>query len=152
MATADVGASTELRHGRQATWHGHPPSLKLNNVHGRAEFRKNTTCCKYIGQMASLSACIRAAEGDVGGVRATSVTWHNTHDPRTGRDMTVGWAGSCFAVVDGSWMPVPVKGNEAMADSARRSGLQPLPPVAVEAFADGWVADATTSLEADRIS
>ena len=43
-------------------------------------------------------------------------------------------------------MPVPVKGGEAAAESARRTGPQLLTPLAAEAFADGWVADDTLEL------
>ena len=93
---------------------------KVNNVFGRAELRKDTTCCVYLGETASLEACTRLGEAR----RAvSSVTWH-------GGDSTGGpWAHTCYGIVDGTWQPVKVEDGQAHADSARqKTGARALGP------------------------
>ena len=107
-----------------------PPSWHVtelvNNVFGRAELRRDTACCKYLGHAASLQECTAAAElHPTLSARVSSVTWHR------GRDTEArSWAATCYAITDGTWQPVPVEQGQAEADSARRAGARPLPPAA----------------------
>ena len=90
----------------------------VNNVFGRAELRRDTACCKYLGTTRSLADCTTAAE-KLGGV--TSLTWH-----RSGGEGA--WASTCYGIIDATWQPVPVEHGQAEADSARLAGGQPLGP------------------------
>ena len=107
-----------------------PPSWHVtelvNNVFGRAELRRDTACCKYLGQAASIQECTAAAEQHPTlSARVSSVTWHR------GRGTEArSWAATCYAITDGTWQPVPVEQGQAEADSARRAGGRPLPPAA----------------------
>ena len=91
----------------------------VNNVFGRAELRKDTTCCVYMGETASLEACTRLGEAR----RAvSSVTWHG------GGSAGGPWARTCYGIVDGTWQPVKVEPGQAHADSARQTGARALGP------------------------
>ena len=139
-----------------------PPSsswavtLLVNNVFGRAELRRDTACCKYLGTARTLAHCAQLAEkrssggggggGDGGGGGSssgdgsstsnrpvTSVTWHR-------RQGGGPWAGTCYGIVDATWQPVPVEAGQAEADSARRkAGTQPLAPV--PEMGSQWISD-----------
>jgi hypothetical protein len=102
----------------------------VNNVFGRAELKQDTSCCKYIGQAASLGDCTAKAERRGG---ATSVTWHRA------RSESGAWAGTCYAIVDATWTPVPVEKGQAEADSARLVGGRPLGPA--PELAAAWITD-----------
>ena len=102
---------------------------RVNNVFGRAELRRDTSCCKYVGQAESLDACMRQAEAKSASV--TSITWHSTG--------VGGWRHSCYAIVDGTWQPVPVDKGQAEADSARLVGGRPLGPA--PELGSAWIAD-----------
>ena len=106
-----------------------------NNVFGRAELQRDTACCRYLGRVDSLRACIGAAEAAAKrGVAASSVTWHRAATPASA------WARTCYAIVDGTWQPVPVTAGQAEADAARVAGLGRLAPL--PEMAQPWVDDA----------
>ena len=114
-------------------------TLMTNNVFGRAELARDTACCRYLGRVDSLSACIGAAEAAAKrGVAASSVTWHRAAKPAA----TSTWARTCYAIVDGTWQPVPVTAGQAEADAARIAGLGSLAPL--PEMAQPWVDDAVT--------
>ena len=118
---------------------------RTNNIFGRAELRANTTCCKYLGGaerdgggMPSLDACIAAAEARPA-LRATSVTWHLPAGVEGQQDTA--WAGTCYAVVDGTWQPVNNVGGQALSHSAaRRVSPFARPPAAANA-SSRWMRD-----------
>ena len=64
------------------------------------------------------------------------MTWH-----RDGTG-TGGWARTCYAIVDGTWQPVPVSPGQAKADSARAVGVSRLAPL--PELASPWVDDLVT--------
>lgn len=107
----------------------------VNNIFGRAELKKDTACCKYVGIATSLGECQTAAEKRPElSSRVSSVTWHRGLAGGAG-----GWAGTCYAITDGTWQPVPVEQGQAEADSARRGGGRPLPPAAE--LTTAWIFD-----------
>ena len=103
----------------------------VNNVFGRAELRKDTSCCRFIGNTDSLDACTKLAEARL--QRVTSVTWHR-HEKGGGP-----WSRTCYGIIDGTWQPVAVEPGQAAADSARLIGPRPLGPA--PELATPWVSD-----------
>ena len=92
-----------------------PPMRLQNNVFGRATLEADTACCRYLGKVDSLQAC--AATADLRpDLATTSITWH-----RKGKEND-GWPSTCYAIVDGTWLPEPVQPGQAEADSARIDG------------------------------
>lgn len=84
----------------------------MNNVFGRASLKADTACCKYLGTAPTLSACTALAEA-YAPARVSSVTLHLPATPGP-------WASTCYGIVDGTWLPSPVRPGQAAADSARR--------------------------------
>ena len=119
-----------------------PPKLRVELQNDRAGTRRARVlrvltagtpwCCKYLGRRASLQACIAAAEAEPR-LGVTSVTWHR------GAAGTDDWERTCYAIVDGTWQPVPVGPGQAKADSARAVGNLRLSPILE--FATPWVDD-----------
>ena len=88
--------------------------------------------------MPSLDACIAAAEARPA-LRATSVTWHLPAGVEGQQDTA--WAGTCYAVVDGTWQPVNNVGGQALSHSAaRRVSPFARPPAAANA-SSRWMRD-----------
>ena len=93
-----------------------PPKLRVELQNDRAGTRRARVlrvltagtpwCCKYLGRRASLQACIAAAEAEPR-LGVTSVTWHR------GAAGTDDWERTCYAIVDGTWQPVPVGPGQA---------------------------------------
>lgn len=52
----------------------------------------------FLGTLASVDSCVAAALALAAPARATAYTWHD-------QTVTGGWAGQCFARVDGQWEP-----------------------------------------------
>lgn len=123
-----LGVLGGVRRAAAAQWE---VVARVNNVFGRAELRADSSCCKYIGQAANLMECVSMAEKRTGGRPATSVTWH-----QSGRGE---WHNTCYAIIDGTWQPVPVERGQAEADSARRSGGNLLGPA--PELATAWITD-----------
>ena len=86
---------------------------------------------RYLGVAASLEACQLLAESC--GHAITSVTYHL----QSGSGGA--WRGTCYGIVDGTWLPVAVREGQALADSARRSASQAVQGAA--AIPNGWVND-----------
>ena len=123
--------SVELKHQLARAGGGAPRDRVLS---------ADAPCCKYIGRVDSLQACIAAAEATPR-LGATSVTWHRGAPGRGPAGTHHGeWEFTCYAVVDGTWQPVTVSPGQAEADSARAPvGSLHLSPVAE--YATPWVDD-----------
>ena len=132
-----LGAATASRRYNRSraspTWQ---PVLAVNNVFGRAELRADTACCKYLGVLPSLTGCIKAAERYK--LPVTSVTYHL---PKEEGSEPNPWQGTCYAIVDGTWLPVRVRPGQAGADSARRA-MSSLPlRLGGSSWNDGFVSE-----------
>jgi hypothetical protein len=103
----------------------------VNNVFGRAELRRDTACCKFMGQASTLTGCQQLADNST--LAVTSVTFHLPSG--TGGS----WRGTCYAIIDGTWLPVPVVEGQALADSARRR--VPKLTQGAAGVPNGWVSD-----------
>ncbi|KAL1515316.1 hypothetical protein AB1Y20_001947 [Prymnesium parvum] len=115
----------------------------VNNVFGRAELKSDTACCKYLGARRSLEDCIAAAESYR--LTVTSVTFHLR--PK-GAASANPWAGTCYGIVDGTWLPVQVRAGQAEADSARRSSI--VSPTRRELVPDGQISEDLWMLPAEQ--
>ena len=69
----------------------------VNNVYGRAQFKKDAGVVRYLGQFEGTSSCSQACLAfDADGNRCYSFTYHHQTFPSD-------WKGLCFGVVDHTW-------------------------------------------------
>ena len=109
-----LGGASSRPESRAPSWTVAP---RMNNIFGRAELRKSTPCCQFLGLQPSLAACQRAAERMPPPHRVTAVTFHL---PSAQQRRPGSWDGTCYGVVDGTWLPVRNGEGQVLADSARR--------------------------------
>ena len=73
----------------------------LNNVYGRAQYKKDAGVVKYLGQFNETSECSAACLAfKKDGNKCLSFTHHLM-------TMPTNWKGLCFAIADHSWKPMP---------------------------------------------
>jgi hypothetical protein len=93
-----------------------PPVLLpgLNNVYGRAQYKKDSGVVRYLGQFNKTRECVSAclAYNGNGAQRCMSFTHHLPNMPTN-------WHGLCFGVVDHSWKPVPDTSSPPIITSGR---------------------------------
>eukprot|EP00308_Calcidiscus_leptoporus_P008887 CAMPEP_0119404728 /NCGR_PEP_ID=MMETSP1334-20130426/144043_1 /TAXON_ID=127549 /ORGANISM="Calcidiscus leptoporus, Strain RCC1130" /LENGTH=448 /DNA_ID=CAMNT_0007428699 /DNA_START=160 /DNA_END=1506 /DNA_ORIENTATION=- len=116
----------------------------VNNVFGRAELRRSTPCCSFVGVADSLQMCTAMAQSHERDRRqpVSSVTWH-----RRDAASKSPWDGLCYGIVDSSWQPIKVKPGQAVTDSARRIGITRI--MGLETH-DGWVDEVAPTAHGSR--
>ena len=85
----------------------------LNNVYGRAKFKKDSGVTRFLGVFQETKDCAAACIGFlVAGQRCYSFTHHL-------QEMPTDWRGLCYGVVDHSWKPAPDGSNPPIITSGR---------------------------------
>ena len=90
---------SSVRPGPPAGMSGPFPGVSVvSNTPGLTPGGNVTGSIVFLGTLASVDSCVAAALALTSPARATSYTYHDT-------TVTGGWAGQCFARVDGQWEP-----------------------------------------------